>query len=31
MDLNKLTTLAEKGIQEIIAAQKRILKGIKIA
>ena len=29
-DLNKLTVLAEKGIQEIIAAQKKILKGIKI-
>lgn len=29
-DLNKLTSLAEKGIQEIIAAQKKVLKGIKI-
>ena len=29
-DLNKLTALAEKGIQEIIAAQKKMLKGIKI-
>jgi ribonuclease PH len=29
-DLNKLTLLAEKGIQEIMAAQKRALKGIKI-
>ena len=30
-DLNKLTMLAEKGIQEIILAQKKALKGIKIA
>jgi ribonuclease PH len=29
-ELNKLTTLAEKGIQEIMAAQKKALKGIKI-
>lgn len=29
-DLDKLTLLAEKGIQEIISAQKNILKGIKI-
>lgn len=29
-DLNKLTTLAEKGIQEIMSAQKKVLKGIKI-
>jgi ribonuclease PH len=29
-DLNKLTALAEKGIQEIIATQKKVLKGIKI-
>lgn len=29
-DLDKLTSLAEKGIQEIISSQKKILKGIKI-
>lgn len=29
-DLDKLTLLAEKGIQEIMSAQKKILKGIKI-
>lgn len=29
-DLNKLTLLAEKGIQEIMLAQKKVLKGIKI-
>jgi ribonuclease PH len=29
-DLVKLTALAEKGIQEMIAAQKKVLKGIKI-
>ncbi|MDP3804395.1 MAG: ribonuclease PH [Candidatus Omnitrophota bacterium] len=30
-DLSKLTALAEEGIQRIVAAQKKILKGIKIA
>lgn len=29
-DLNKLTTLAQNGIQETISAQKKVLKGIKI-
>ncbi|MDO8536322.1 MAG: ribonuclease PH [Candidatus Omnitrophota bacterium] len=29
-DLNKLTALAEEGIQKIMAAQKKLLKGIKI-
>lgn len=29
-DLDKLTLLAEKGIQEIISAQKKVLKGIRI-
>lgn len=29
-DLNKLTSLAQAGIQEIIGAQKKVLKGIKI-
>ena len=30
-DLNKLTTLAQGGIEDIIRAQKRVLKGIKIS
>ena len=29
-DLNKLTTLAQKGIEDIIRTQKKILKGIKV-
>jgi len=29
-DLNKLVTLAQKGIEDIIHTQKNILKGIKI-